>query len=73
MFVLSGDIQWHDQSLDESSGVVMHVSVLSIISGVYSMKKYISDNDRRDERLRALEFELKRLIERVEKLERKVK
>lgn len=35
--------------------------------------KYVSENDRRDERLRALEFELKRLIERVEKLERRVK
>ena len=31
---------------------------------------YVSENDRRDERIRALEFELKRLIERVEKLER---
>ena len=29
-----------------------------------------SDNVKRDERIRALEFELKRLIERVEKLER---
>jgi len=32
--------------------------------------RYVSENDRRDERIRALEFELKRLIERVEKLER---
>lgn len=35
--------------------------------------RHVSDNEKRDERLRALEFELKRLIERVEKLERKVK
>jgi len=33
--------------------------------------KHVSENDRRDERLRALEFELKRLMERVEKLERR--
>lgn len=30
-----------------------------------------TENEKRDDRLRALEFELKRLIERVEKLERK--
>lgn len=35
--------------------------------------RHVSDNEKRDERLRALEFELKRLIERVEKLERKVR
>ena len=29
-----------------------------------------TDNEKRDDRLRALEFELKRLIERVEKHER---
>ena len=37
------------------------------------MMRHVSDNEKRDERLRALEFELKRLIERVEKLERRFK